>query len=201
MRHESPLRLECQQRVQPLTEIDAQLPGDACTLQLDVQRQCGSGALGERVRQAAGNPHEGRIRAQLPAQRGCDRLVTRRGGERRAALQGEERVPLGAAFERRVRHAAAGCLERRARRDQPAAGNRQLRRAMLAPLPDHETHRAAEPLSGECRALQVTVGEGQRAAQRRQRRQARQRPQLIAIEQRREAHVRQLRRTAACVGR
>ncbi len=103
---------------------------------------------------AAGNAHEGRISAQLPARLRRRLLVPRGADAHRGALQAKERAPLGTACERRLRQAAAGRLERGGRRDQPAAGDRPAasRRARAARRPQGSPARRATARRGSSAA-------------------------------------------------
>ena len=187
------------QRVQPLAETHAQLPGVASALQLHVQRQCRARRSSPAARAAAGEPT--RFESARSCQRGCAAAARPRGADAHPALASSSALhsalPASCACgaRRRPPRAPAAAVH------HAAAGNRQEQRAVLAPLADPRVTGPPShcPVRVErCRWPSANASVPRSAAERRQ---ARHRSQLIAIEQRREAHARRLaaaeRRAAA----
>jgi len=83
----------------------------------------------------------------------------------------------------------SGCQHRLPHVHESAPGDRECGDAGLVPLQDPEGDRAAQPLPGQRRGLQVAGRKAERAAQRVDRWQARNRTQLYAIEHRRDARA------------
>ena len=164
--------------VQPIAEAQAQLPGVGTGLYLDVQRQQRARGLAKGLGQAARDADQVRIGAYSPA---------RTTGIRRRQER-EQRAPFGIARELGI-VARSGRQHRLPHVHQTAPVNRQCGDVGLAPLRDAEADRAAQPLPGQGRGLQVAGRKGERAAQRIDRRQTRHCTQLRAIEHRRDART------------